>query len=34
MGGPNTNFQTLQSFNANENGSLQKEKLKFHATPI
>ncbi len=35
LGGPNTNFQTLQSFNANQNGSLQnKKKLKFQGTPI
>ncbi len=34
LGGPNRNFQTLQSFNANQNGSLQKEKLKFQGTPI
>jgi hypothetical protein len=33
LGGPNRNFQTLQSFNANQNGSLWKEKLKFLRHP-
>jgi hypothetical protein len=33
MGGPNTNFQTLQSFSANENGSLKKKKVKISRHP-